>query len=131
MNLIPTYKAGPVLLGGDQHPLVNPFNKTPWNVVPQYQGPVLIRGAFSDGTQVLFSGPIDGDVTTVRTELQGTVPVRFFGEVDIPVALNSMNQHVHGDHWGGGFFLFPTMPGCLLLQLDGDGFRHQLVITTA
>ena len=128
MNRIPTYKAGPVLLGGDEHPLVDPFNKVPWNVLPQYQGPVLIRGALADGNQVLFSGPIEGEGTAVRTELQGKVPVSFFKEVDIPVARVPISQHVHGDHWGGGFFLFPTAPGCLLLQVDGDGFSDQLVI---
>jgi hypothetical protein len=131
MNTIPTYKAGPLLLGGDQHPKVDPFNKIPWNIVPPYEGPVLIRGAHADRTQVLFSGPTEEGVTVVRTELQQTVPVNFFAEVDIPVASTPISRHVHGDHWGGGLFLFPTRPGCFLLQVDGVGFTDQLFIATA
>jgi hypothetical protein len=120
-----------VLLGGDQHPLVDPFNKVPWNILPGYKGPVLIRGALSDGNPVLFAGPIEGDVAPVRTELQQNVPIKFFREVDLPLADAPIDKHVHGDHWGGGFFLFPTTAGCLLLQVDGDGFSDRLVIATA
>lgn len=123
---LPARGIGPFKFGPYGAPIIAiDFNKTPWYVPSEYDGPLILRGGQIDGGAVLAFGfwPDAAQpglpILFARKDVEDRTVV-FQGELDIgPRARSSAEM------WS-----FPH-PGCYAVQADGESFSDVTVVSVS